>query len=740
VAKKTISMKKLYILLVLLSVNNVHAQEIQLIKEVVISGAKKETNKIEISQTIDIITKKDLKFNSASNMGDALQNTGMITVQQSQNGGGSPMMRGFEANRIGIVVDGVRMNTAIFRGGHLQNALRVDNGNLERIEVFYGAGSTLYGSDALGGVLNFMTVKPTLNIGFTGSSFARYTSAMSEKTAGFTLNYGKDKWASLTSFTYSDFGNVMMGNSRDPQYGNWGKRFYYTERVNNIDVMTKNENPNEQVNSAYKQYNILQKFLFQPNENTNHLFNFQYSNSSDVSRYDRLTEKVNNAKDAEPNINKFTSSEWYYGPEARLMAAYTLNKKGNFIFSDNYRLTAAYQNYKESRNTRNFGNNNFRSQRENVDVASINFDLFKTIQKHQFTYGLEINNNWVASSVKRLNIMTGAESYASTRYPDGGALTGSYAAYIQDIVKLSKDKLYLNLGGRISQNTISATVNDTNRKYGSFDISNLGYSLNAGVSYIPTKFNKICFNFSTGYRTPNLDDVTKVFDNTSWIQVNDPNVKPELAMNFEINSWNKLSEKTLIEFGGYYTAVSDYIINQATTVNGLSSELINGKSYTYQRLGNAATAMILGTYASYKFNIDEHWEFNGNFNYTFGRVRMADGQDQKPLDHIAPLSGRLALKFKKNKFQSELSMMLNGTKKTEEYSTSGEDNIDKSADPINGFTPAWEVYNFRTSYDISKNFSVQAALENIFDTHYRIFASGISSSGRSLRFTFRFNF
>jgi hemoglobin/transferrin/lactoferrin receptor protein len=235
--------------------------------------------------------------------------------------------------------------------------------------------------------------------------------------------------------------------------------------------------------------------------------NFQYSNSSDVARYDRLTEKTNNnIIDANPQTNRFSSAEWYYGPEARLMAAYTLQKNENLIFSDNYRLTLAYQNYKESRNTRNFGNNNFRSQLENVDVASVNFDLYKTYKSHQLTYGLELNNNWVASSVKRFNILTGAPSYASTRYPDGGSRTGTHSAYVQDIWQLSKDLAYLNIGARYSYNTISSTINDIYRKYRSFNLNNHAYSLNAGLSLIPTKSNKITINFSTGYRTPNLDE------------------------------------------------------------------------------------------------------------------------------------------------------------------------------------------------------------------------------------------
>lgn len=710
------------------------------IREVVISGNKKEMTKREISQTIDIVKKETLQFNSASNTGDALQNTGMITVQQSQNGGGSPIMRGFEANRIGILVDGVRMNTAIYRAGHLQNILRIDNSQLDRAEIAYGAGSTLFGSDALGGVLNFTTVKPRLNIGLKGEVYGRYSSAYDEKTGGFTLHYGKSKFASVTSLTYSSFGNVMTGNMRDPQYGNWGKRLYVQSWDGTKDVMNLNPNPNEQVNSSYKQYNILQKFLFQPNANTSHLLNFQYSNSSDVPRYDRLTEKANNTLiDADPTTNKFSSAEWYYGPEARLMAAYTWSQYLGAKIADNFKLTAAYQNNKESRNNRNYGNNNLRSQRENVDVASINLDMFKKAGMHSLTYGLELNNNWVASSVVRYNILTGAQSYASTRYPDGGSRTGTYALYVQDIIALTKDLAYLNIGGRISYNTIRGTVTDTNRKYGSFDITNPAYSFNAGLSFIPTKSNHLTLNFSTGYRTPNLDDVTKVFDNTSWIQVNDPNVKPELAMNYEITSENKIGDKFNLDFGGYFTSIQDYITNEATTVNGNSFETINGKIYTYQRLGNASSAYIMGAFGGFRMYMSKAWELNGNINYTYGRMKSSTGVES-PLDHIPPMSGRFALKYALNKAQAELSMLFNSAKNTADYSKSGEDNIDKSADPVNGYTPAWYILNLRTSYEIHKSLTLQAALENLFDTHYRIFASGISSPGRNLRLTLRANF
>lgn len=736
-------MKKI-ILISIVSLNGIYAQDIEktsALKEVVISGNKIETEKKEITQTIDVLTSTELKFNSLGNTGDVLQNTGMITVQQSQNGGGSPVIRGFEANRLGIVVDGVRMNTAIFRAGHLQNVLRIDNSQLDRLEVLYGAGSTLFGSDALGGVLNFQTIKPKLNNGLLGSAFIRYANATDEKTGGVTLNYGLAKFASVTSFTFSSFGNVMSGNIRDAKYGNWGKRLYYAIRENNKDIMVVNSSPNEQIGSSYDQYNILQKFLFQPNGNTSHLFNFQYSNSSDINRYDRLTETSDKlSRDENPTINKFSNAEWFYGPEARLMAAYTLNHYIHSTIAENVRFTGAYQNYKESRNSRKFGKNDFISQLENVDIASVNLDMFKRIKQHQLTYGLEGIINWISSSASSFNISTGAKKYATTRYPDGGSQTGSYAVFVQDVWELTKDLAYINLGLRGSYHTINSTVIDTNRKYGSFEINNFAYSANAGLSLLPTKNNKITLNISSGYRTPNLDDVSKIYESNLFLQVNNPDVKPEMVINYEINSNNKIGRDVALEVGVYYTSITDYIKNVATTVNGNSFETINGQKYAYQKLSNATSAYIFGGYGMLKIKLNSNFDLFGNLNYTYGRVKQTATSAETPLDHIPPISGKMAMQYHLNKFNSEFSILWNSAKESADYSMSGEDNIDKSADPVNGYMPAWYTLNLRTSYIFTKNLSAQASLENILDTHYRVFASGISSSGRGFRVTLRSTF
>lgn len=754
-------MKKsiLYISALFISLQS-YAQESKQIKEIVISGAKRETEKQEISQTIDVIDKKTIQIQSPSSSGELLQNTGKITVQQSQNGGGSPIIRGFEANRVLIVVDGVRMNTTIFRSGHLQNVMRVDPSQLENLEVYYGAGSTLYGSDAIGGVMYFQTAKPRLihetSQAISGNAFARYSSAPNEKSAGFSLNFSGKKIASLTSFSYSDFGNLMMGNYRtNDQPWHWGKRFYYQGFENGRDVMIKNPNPNEQIQSGYSQYNILQKFLYKPNENATHLVNFQYSNSSDVPRYDALTERGTNVYNGylipeNPMTNPFNNSEWYYGPESRLMLAYSYDQKIKSKYVDEMNLTAAYQNYKESRNNRGFGTNTlgsngasrFRSQMENVDVASINIDFHKTTKFHQMTFGLESIMNWVSSSANRFNIKTGELSYTATRYPDGGTHTGNYSIYAQDVIAITKDHAYLNLGARYQYYTIDATVRDTLRNFGSFSVNNSAYSGNIGLSFLPHKNHRLALNFSTAFRIPNLDDMNKVFINTgNIIQVNNPNVKPERAFNYEISGQHQILKDIKLEWGAYYTQMQDYISNTRTRINGEDFLVENGINKYYFTLGNESVAYVNGFYSSLNIKLHKNLKLTADFNYTNGRINRVDSAPNMPLSHIPPLSGRFELSHLSNKFQTDCYIFFNTAKESKDYDViTTDDNREHSADPINGYTPGWYTLNLRTRYRINQRISIQAALENIFDAHYRVFASGISSPGRNLRLTLRANF
>ena len=135
------------------------------LNEIIISANKSEETRRTISQQVQLIDSRQISLAQAQTTAELLSNTAGIFVQKSQMGGGSPVLRGFEANRILLVIDGVRQNNLIYRGGHLQNILSLDNNSLDRVEVLFGPSSTLYGSDALGGVVHLYTKAPQFAMG-----------------------------------------------------------------------------------------------------------------------------------------------------------------------------------------------------------------------------------------------------------------------------------------------------------------------------------------------------------------------------------------------------------------------------------------------------------------------------------------------------------------------------------------------------------------------------------------------
>ena len=200
----------------------------KMLEEVVVSANKFAERKRNINQKIDVISAKTIAAINAQNVGDLLTSTGNVFVQKSQQGGSSPVIRGFEASRVLLVIDGIRMNNAIYRAGHLQNVITVDQNMLERVEVLYGPASTLYGSDALGGVIHLRTKSPKLSLNkkliTTGVAFSRFSSVNNEKTVHADLSVGGKRFSWLQSYTYSYLGDMKMGSNYPDKYPGFGRR------------------------------------------------------------------------------------------------------------------------------------------------------------------------------------------------------------------------------------------------------------------------------------------------------------------------------------------------------------------------------------------------------------------------------------------------------------------------------------------------------------------------------------
>jgi hemoglobin/transferrin/lactoferrin receptor protein len=696
----------------------------QNLNDIVVSATRFEEKQSDVPQKIEVLKSKDLSFMNQSSTADVLQNSGQVFVQKSQMGGGSPIMRGFEANRVLIVVDGIRINNAIYRGGHLQNVISIDNNMLDRVELLFGPGSVIYGSDALGGVMHFYTKNPILStdsgIVRKVNAFARYANATGEKTSHINVSFGSNKWGYLTGLTLTGFSNLRTGRKRDPRYPDWGKRTFYVDRIDNRDTVIDAESVNDQNPSKYNQFDLIQKVVFTPNNKNKHLLNLQYSTTTNIPRYDRLTQ----IKNGTPRF-----AEWYYGPQKRFLSAYTFERKSNSKLMDQMRIITAYQKVEESRNDRSFGDSILNQRVEKVDIFTINADFERRIKKHEFSYGVDGFLNKVNSSAQTININNNKTGPLDTRYPDGGSTFWSLAAFATHKYEFNPKWIFSD-GIRYSNFYLKSKFIDTTFFAFPFKSLNQKYHAvngNLGLVYAPYKFWKLGMVASSGFRAPNVDDIGKVFESVAGnLVIPNPNLQPEYTYNIELGMTRAFHDNSMISLSAFHT----WFLNAMTTgrgrLNGQDSVFYNGVTSAITTTINAGKSYLYGFNGRLFIVVTENLTFTTDLSYTFGRIKT--DSTAYPLDHIPPVYGKSSFMWKQKRLKAEVYTVFNGWKTLKNYNMIGEDNF-AFATPDG--TPAWMTLNFRAGYQAGKGLQLQMGVENIFDRHYRVFASGISAPGRS---------
>ena len=703
----------------------------------VISGSKFSEKKKNVAQKIDIITSKDLLKLNTQTTADVLTLSGKVFVQKSQQGGGSPVIRGFEASRVLLMIDGVRLNNAIYRSGHLQNVITVDNNMLSRVEILSGPASTLYGSDALGGVVMMQTKKPKLSPFATqleltsANAMARFATSNKEKTISAGFGLGNKKWGLLTNISLSDYSDLRQG-AWDPnnQLQTWGRNFY-VNRINGRDSILETDNPLLQKFSAYRQIDLLQKISFVPSLNSKHSLNFQFSTTSDIPRYDRLTQTDDNG------IPRH--AQWFYGPQRRNMIAYQYDFFGNKKFFDDFRLNVSYQDIEESRNTRRYQNDVIKKRKENIQVPALNVAARKKLNRHEITYGADAQFNILQSTAVAENIVTSDIQPTDTRYPDGKNNMNLYGVYAQHVYKFGKGKFVLNDGIRLNATTLYSTIenNILNLPFTEINETNQALTGNIGLIYFPSKPWRINVNASRGFRAPNIDDLGKVFDSFvgEMIVVPNQNLKPEYTNSIDLGIEYRHKNYFFSAYG-FYTQFQNAIVLDDFQFQGQDSLVYNGVRTKVFANQNKAEAYLYGAGIESKIKLSKHYTAAANLAYTYGRFTEGDGTEV-PLDHVPPVYGRVSIDYQKEKIGLDLFCLFNGAKTLENYNPTGEDNLQFA---LASGTPAWYSINFRSSYTINKHFTAQLGMDNIMDRNYRHFASGISASGRNLIVSLRYKY
>ena len=692
--------------------------------QVVVSATKWSQSSKKVASKVSSITPKDVEFHNPQTAADLLNISGDVYVQKSQQGGGSPMIRGFATNRVLISVDGIRMNNAIFRSGNIQNVISLDAFTIENTEVVFGPGSIIYGSDAIGGSMNFYTIHPQFSIDsapkINGHAQYRFSSANTENTGHFDINLGFKNFASLTSISYNSFGNLIMGTDGPNEY----LRNEYVKSVDGNDFITLNNNNKEQIPTEYSQFNLMQKFRFTPNEKWYFDYGFHYSETSDYDRYDRLTLYSENLP---------KSAEWYYGPQKWMMNNLTITNLHSNPIYDDLAIRIGYQYFEESRNDRNFRGSNIRMRTEEVKAYSLNIDLNKYFNKvSQIIYGLEGVFNTVNSFGESKNISTGLTIPSSSRYPKSDWY--SLAAYLVYQYNIS-DKYFLQTGIRYNRFGLKSEFDTTYYPlpFNKSEQESDAVTGSVGLTYNPDKNWSLSFNLSTGFRAPNVDDIGKVFDSEPGsVVVPNPNLNAEYAYNGELSIARIFGNKLKVDLTGYYTILNDAMVRKDFTLNGLDSIYYDGTLSRVQAIQNSANAYVWGIQAAVELNILKRLSFSSKFNYQKGEEELVNG-NSSPLRHAAPLFITSHLNYRLQKFKIGASLLYNGQISNsnlaeEEQSKTNIYAIDNNGKP---FSPSWYTINIKLQYLLTKNISTTIGVENITNQLYRSYSSGISGPGRN---------
>ena len=694
--------------------------------EIVLSAAKFGQKKRDVPQQIVSVRAEDILFTNPQTSADLLKSTGQVFIQKSQLGGGSPNIRGFSTNRLLITVDGVRFNTAIFRGGNVQNVISIDPLAIERTEVILGPGSVVYGSDAVGGVMNFYTKRPKFSfeegMSFSGNALGRYATASDEKTGHFDFNIGTEEWGFLTSVSYSDFGNLRMGKNGPEDY----LRPFYTETVNAEDVLVENPDPRVQIPTGYQQLNTMQKVRYMPSEKWDFNLGLFYTTTSDYSRYDRLIR---------PRGDGLRSAEWYYGPQEWLSGnLQARNRAYNEGIYDESIITVSYQRFKESRNDRDFGDTVLFETDEEVSAYSGAWDFEKDFSKAKLHYGVEYVYNKVNSVGKQTDISSGISEADASRYPDGSTWQ-SIAAYSSLQFKLA-DKLSFQGGLRYNHILVDASFEDGfyNFPFSEANIDTGALTGSAGLAWYPNEILSWRLNFGTAFRAPNIDDVGKIFDSEPGsVVVPNPNLKPEYAKTGEIGVTFNFDNVVKLDVGTYFTSLKDALVRRDYEVDGESQILYQGELSNVQAIQNAAKAEVYGFEASIEINFSEQLQLTSQYSVADG-FEEDDSGISYPLRSAPPQYGNGHFIFKTKKLKLDAFVDYNGQFDFNDLAPSQQNNdfLYAKDEDGNPYSPSWYTLNFGAQYSVTESLQLNAIVENISDKRYRPYSSGLASAGRNL--------
>jgi hemoglobin/transferrin/lactoferrin receptor protein len=507
----------------------------------------------------------------------------------------------------------------------------------------------------------------------------------------------------------------------------------YVEGHEGEDVVVPNSDDRMQVPTAYNQLSILQKLRYSPNSDLDFLYTFTYSNTTDFDRYDRLIMYRSNLP---------RSAEWYYGPNLWMMNALSVSySKPNILFSQ-ATLKLAAQLFKESRHDRNFNASTLRHRYEQVWAYNMQMDFSKEFSMStRLLYGIDFIYNKINSEGVNTNVNTQVSEEGPTRYPQSDWTSAGAFASLQHRFSA---KVLANAGLRYTHYGLQAEF-DTKFypfPYEEASLSNGAINGSIGLVYNPSEKWTFSTNLSTGFRSPNIDDMGKVFDSEPGsVIVPNPALKAEYATNVDLAIAHYIGERIKLDATAFYTWLDDALVRRPFLLSGNDSILYDGELSRVLAIQNAARASVYGVQAGFEAKLPLGFALRSSLSWQKGEEELDDGS-KSPLRHAAPIFGLTKLSFSTIRFRTELSLYYNSEVPHNKLPEEEKSKAYMYALDDNGlpYSPAWYTLNLKSMYKLNDAFTFTAGCENITNQRYRPYSSGIVAAGSNLIFSVIFSF
>ncbi|CAN5336748.1 TonB-dependent receptor [soil metagenome] len=635
---------------------------------------------VDVPQPVTVMSREQIDRQAPRTWTDLLRGQPGVFNQSSGPGQGIVILRGLTGSEVLHLVDGIRLNNAFFRNAPTQYIALVDPYNIERLELVRGPSSALYGSDALGGVVQLITPEERFaseQFSARGSALAQYGSADLSRSGRIDAAVGREDFSVAGGFTFRDVGEQISADG---------------DRLANTDYL-------------FRAWDM--KLLWSPAADQELMLAASHSEVPNLARYHVIVPGFAAAPDSDFN---------FFQPNARSFFHARYDRALDTSFADSLQLHLARQIVRDHRFSQEFQGVQTQRDAQRSTLDGFTAQLDKQLGAHFLSYGIDFYHDRVDSARTRTSLVTGESAVALSSFPDG-AESDDLGAYIHDEWLPAADWL-LDTGLRLNyaRTELPAADRGTGTEVEDVDLTgNLGirYRITAGLSWNA--------NVGRGFRAPNVFDLGTLGARPSnRFNVPNPNLEPETVHSIDTGfKWHDpvLSGEIFV----FYSRYDDRIVSVAT-----GNIRPDGRTEVQSR--NIASATYRGIETGLRYHASPGWEAYVTVNYTRGEETTGD--DTTPANRVPPVNGRVGGLVRPGPNWYVESFLLFADRQDR---LAPQDVDDSRIDP-NG-TPGWVSLNARLGWMPTPRYRIGLDANNLFDQNYREHGSGIDAPGRGLALT-----